>query len=231
YYLFFNYMNRQNNSWMSRYNGIIEPNTKIFLEEFAKSELNELERVCVQFVAFKKDKPYQLKNAISVELRLDTVKFYKLHCFTDNDFFDEGAFIYPVVRQDLPEKELLISAAEIQEAIYQKKKADTTGIPKQRPRIGGSQIIEIDLHIDQLLDTTAGMSNADILSYQLDKFREILNQYASKKGQKIVFIHGKGDGVLRSAIEKELRSKYKQHYFQDASFREYGYGATMVTIK
>ncbi|MCD7937264.1 MAG: DUF2027 domain-containing protein, partial [Tannerellaceae bacterium] len=40
YYLFFNNMYRQNNRWMSRYNRIIEPNTKIFLEEFAKSELN-----------------------------------------------------------------------------------------------------------------------------------------------------------------------------------------------
>ena len=50
-------------------------------------------------------------------------------------------------------------------------------------------------------------------------------------GQKIVFIHGKGDGVLRKAIEKDLKTRYKQHYFQDASFREYGFGATMVTIK
>jgi hypothetical protein len=36
YYLFFNYMNRQNNSWISRYNGIVEQNTQIFLEEFSK---------------------------------------------------------------------------------------------------------------------------------------------------------------------------------------------------
>jgi len=28
-----------------------------------------------------------------------------------------------------------------------------------------------------------------------------------------------------------LKTRYKQHYFQDASFREYGFGATMVTIK
>lgn len=86
YYLFFNYMNRQNNSWISRYNGIVEPNTQIFLEEFGKEELNDLERICVQLIAFKKDKPYSLKNAISVELHLDTVKFYKQHCFMENDF-------------------------------------------------------------------------------------------------------------------------------------------------
>jgi len=53
----------------------------------------------------------------------------------------------------------------------------------------------------------------------------------TKKGQKIVFIHGKGDGILRTSLEKELKTAYKrQCIFQDASFREYGYGATMVTV-
>jgi Domain of unknown function (DUF2027). len=67
YFLFYNYMSRQNNSWMSRSQGLIEPNTKIFMEEFGKEDLNELERICVQFIAFKKDKPYAMKNSVSVE--------------------------------------------------------------------------------------------------------------------------------------------------------------------
>ncbi|MDH6534221.1 DUF2027 domain-containing protein [Parabacteroides sp. 52] len=232
YYLFFNYMNRQHNSWYSRFNGIIEPNTRIFLEEFGKEDLNDLERICVQFVAFKKDKPYALKNAISVELRLDTVKFYKIHCFTENDFFEEDALVYPVVRNDLPERELLVSATELQEALQQKARIDRRAPqPTANKKKPASTVIEIDLHIQELLDDTSGMSNADILTYQLDKFHEILADHAGKKGQKIVFIHGKGDGVLRNAIEKELKTRYKSYYFQDASFREYGFGATMVTIK
>lgn len=124
YYLFFNYMNRHNNSWISRYNGMIEPNTKIFLEEFGKEDLNDLERVCVQLIAFKKDKPYSLKNSISVELHLDTVKFYKQHCFMENDFFEEDALVYPIVRNDVPERELLVSAADLKEAMYQKVQED-----------------------------------------------------------------------------------------------------------
>ena len=51
------------------------------------------------------------------------------------------------------------------------------------------------------------------------------------KNKKIVFIHGKGNGVLKNEIIKAIKSKYKQSYFQDASFQEYGYGATMVIIK
>lgn len=233
YYLFFNYMNRTNNSWMSRYHGIVEPNTKIFIEEFGKQELNDLERICVQLVAFKQDKPYSLKNTVSVELRLDTVKFYKLHCFMENDYFEEEALMYPIVRNDLAEKELLVSAVELQEAMYQKVREERhapQAIVKKKETMNSS-ILEVDLHIDELLDDTNGLNNADMLNFQLEKFHEVLAKCASSKGQKIVFIHGKGDGVLRKALEKELKTRYKQYYFQDASFREYGYGATMVTIK
>ena len=52
-----------------------------------------------------------------------------------------------------------------------------------------------------------------------------------RPGQRIVFIHGKGEGVLRQAIMKELTHRYKGHDVQDASFREYGFGATQVTIR
>lgn len=231
YYLFYNYMNRQNNSWTSRQQGLVEPNTKIFMEEFGKEDLNDLERICVQFIAFKKNKPYALKNTVSVELRLDTVKFYKLHCFMDNDYFDEPAILMPIVRKDIPERELLISATEIQEAIQQKAREDKRMPHSVVKNKAENTILEVDLHINELLDSTSGMDSTAIITYQLDKFHEVLKQYEGAKGQKIVFIHGKGDGILRKAIEKELKTRYKQYLYQDASFREYGFGATMVTIK
>ncbi|MDY5417104.1 MAG: Smr/MutS family protein, partial [Sodaliphilus sp.] len=52
-----------------------------------------------------------------------------------------------------------------------------------------------------------------------------------KLGQKIVFIHGKGEGVLRRALLDELKRKWPRCAVQDASFQEYGFGATQVTIK
>jgi dsDNA-specific endonuclease/ATPase MutS2 len=75
------------------------------------------------------------------------------------------------------------------------------------------------------------MDNCHILDYQMDVFRKTLADYRNKKGTRIVFIHGKGDGVLRKAILDEMKRVYKSYGVQDASFREYGYGATMVTIK
>jgi hypothetical protein len=232
YYLFFNYMNRQNNAWFSCYTSVIEPNTKLFIEEFSKEQINEREKVCIQLIAFKKDKPYSLKNAYSVELRIDGIKFYKLHSFRENDFFEDEALIYPVIRDDVPEREMLISASDLKEAMTTKAQAD---FPVRRPsptqKENHLQWVEVDLHINQLLDSTSGLTNTDMLNVQLDAFRKTLEKYKNKKGQKIVFIHGKGEGVLKSALLNELKLKYKHFPVQDASFREYGFGATMITIK
>jgi len=174
-----------------------------------------------------------INPSVSVEIRIDTVNFYKLHTFGDSDFFEEPALIYDIVKDDMPAKQVYVSAEEIQVALLQKKSVDK---PKSQPIVKsghGSKngIIEIDLHIDSLLDDTQGMGNSEILNYQLDKFREVMETYKNKREQKIVFIHGKGDGVLRKAIIDELKRKYSNCRYQDASFQEYGFGATMVTVK
>jgi len=67
----------------------------------------------------------------------------------------------------------------------------------------------IDLHIAELVDTTAGLSNSDMLNLQVDKFREVMDANLKNYGMKIIFIHGKGEGVLRQAIMKELKHRYK----------------------
>ncbi len=230
YYLFANYMSRKNNSWITRYSGLIEPNTQLFIEEFDKADLNDLEQVCVQYVAFKHNKPYTLKSPVSVELRIDTVKFYKLHSFKENDYFNDDAQVYYITRKDVPEREMLISNEDIQRAIREKD------APQRRPRIQRvakkqEDILEIDLHINELLDTTAGMSNKDMLDYQMSKFHEVMKENKNNKKRKIVFIHGKGDGILKQEIYKAIKRDYKKVDCQDASFQEYGYGATMVVIK
>ena len=93
----------------------------------------------------------------------------------------------------------------------------------QRSCINSSQKLKndkiiIDLHASEILETTMGMTSSDILSYQVDYFKKVLEQYKKQKGRKIVFIHGKGDGILRQAIIHELNYRYKHYSYQDASF-------------
>ena len=232
YSIYFTYLTASGRNWTARCNGLLEPNSKMFIEEFGREELNEMERVCVQLLPFKENKPFALKPAMTVERRIDTVKFYKLHLFSKNPFFDEGALIYDIVVDDKPTKEVFADAEEIKNIILEKKKGETPQKPRQQSKLAkGSDILEVDLHAEELLETTAGMTAFDILNYQLDVVRNTLNENLKFKNKKIVFIHGKGDGVLRNAIGQELRRKYPRCISQDASFQKYGFGATMVIIK
>lgn len=231
YVLSFAYLSASGRSWSVRANGILEPNSKMFLEEFGREELNGIEHVCVQLLPFKEKKPFALKPAMNIERRIDTVKFYKLHLFRENPFFDEGALLYDLVVDDKPVKEIFTDAGEVQKIILEKKKGESQPRPQQQKITKGSDILEVDLHISELLETTAGMNSFDMLNYQLDVVRKTMDENLKYKGKKIVFIHGKGEGVLRNAISQEIRRKYPRCLSQDASFQKYGFGATMVIIK
>ena len=232
YYVRYVYLTAEGNSYRLRATAEVEPNTKEFIEEFNRDVLNELEHVAVQIVAYKRDKSFLLKPAVDVQLRIDPVKFYKLHTFQDNDFFEEPALVYTIVEHDKPARPLVVDAQRLKEEMFQKP-ADTSRprTPQPARHTDKNAPVVVDLHASQLLDTTAGMSATDILNYQLDVFHKTLAQYAQKKGTRVVFIHGKGEGVLRQSIIHELKYRYKNYTYQDASFQEYGYGATQVTIR
>jgi len=266
YYMAVNYLSCENNSWTLRATMLLEPNTKEFVEEFGHEDLAEIAHVAIQATAYKRGKPFLLKPTCDVQFRVDGVKFYKLHAFTENDFFEQPALLFTIVEEDKIAGMSVgnvwnagMSPATIgvhkvqaagagqplatgqtqaehrqQQAMAYVRRYETTG-RKGNPfvveRKTDKDAIVVDLHADQLLDTTAGMDAHDILEYQLQKFREVLRDNASRKGQRIVFIHGKGDGVLRRAIINDLNYRYKTYTFQDASFQEYGYGATQVTIR
>lgn len=232
YVLHFTYMNQQEGTrWHLRHAEVVEPNMKVLIEQFEASDLNELERLAVQFVAYQTDRSFDLKPAVAVQVHLDTVKFFKLHSFGENDFFNEPAWVIPIVEDDIPMGGKSLDAEKIETAMKAKKHADREPARKPQPvKPQANEVMEIDLHAAELLDNTRGMSAGDILQYQLSKFREVMDTELKHRGRKIVFIHGKGEGVLRKAVEQELKKKYPHCRYQDASFREYGYGATLVTI-
>lgn len=235
YYLYFSFMSRSDDErgWTTRFAGLIEPNIQLFLEELDAQQIGRLDRIAVQYVAFKRDKEFALKSPVGIERTLDTTKFFKLHCFHSNPYFDTPVIAVDIVRDDIPQRPMVMDSARLEEGMRQKHREDLR--PERRPvkradRKKDDPLV-VDLHINALLDSTRGMSNADILNYQIDTFRKTMDDNLRNIGRKIVFIHGKGEGVLRQALMKELNYRYKAHLVQDASFREYGYGATQVTIR
>ncbi|MFZ4456805.1 MAG: DUF2027 domain-containing protein [Bacteroidales bacterium] len=230
YFLQFNYLSLQGKGWILRHSAIVEPNQQLFIEEISKLNLNDIEHICVQLLAYKRNKLFDLKESISVEFRIDAVKFYKLHSFQENDYFEDKAMLLYIVKKDKAIQQISINSNELLHALSSKGDFKLP-VKQQNREVITTNVLEIDLHASQLLDSTSGMNNSEILQVQLDKFRSVMNENLKNKGKKVVFIHGKGEGVLRKAILDELKQKYKSCQFQDASFREYGFGATMIIIK
>lgn len=98
------------------------------------------------------------------------------------------------------------------------------------PRFKKGDVVEVDLHIHELLDRHEGMSNSEIIAIQLEHFERMLRNSEEKKVKRVIFIHGVGQGVLRSEIRKMLRDYYPNCEFLDAPYHIYGYGATEVRI-
>lgn len=86
---------------------------------------------------------------------------------------------------------------------------------------------EIDLHIEELVDSHAGWSNAEILLRQMTVFREFCRKARSKRVKKVVVIHGVGEGVLRNEVRSWLDQQEGLRY-ENADFRVYGQGATVI---
>lgn len=240
YYLYFAYMTSPdaNTGWTTRYAGVVEPNIQIYLGDVNREDINQMGRVAVQYLAFKRDKCFDRKQPAFVEHKFDTTKFFKLHCYRENMYFDTPVIALDIVRDDKPFTEQpTVSSGQVEKDLKHKIRADrqvrkpVVKRKEKRSERRNGEIIEVDLHITELVDTIRGLSNADMLNLQIDEFRRVMDANLHNHGQKIVFIHGKGEGVLRQAIIKELAYRYKEHRVQDASFQEYGYGATQVTIK
>jgi hypothetical protein len=117
YYMQVSLMSAEGASWRLRFSGIIEPNSKLFVEAFDRSQVNDLERLCIQTIAWKQDKPFSLKPAITTELRLNLTKFYKLHVFHPNEFFSEPNWTEDVIRDDKPVRNVFVDAEQVKEAL------------------------------------------------------------------------------------------------------------------
>lgn len=118
---------------------------------------------------------------------------------------------------------------DLSELIQEKEKVySAKKIPAKKEK-GVVPPMEVDLHIHQLTASERGMSSHDKLNLQMDTARHKLEFAIKKRIQRIVFIHGVGEGVLKAELEY-LFSRYENVKYYDANYQQYGLGATEVYI-
>lgn len=102
-------------------------------------------------------------------------------------------------------------------------------IKRVKPKERNQPLMEVDLHIHQLVSNEKGLTAHDKLELQLEIAQRKLEFAIHKRIQRVVFIHGIGAGVLRAELEYLFR-RYDAISYEDADFKKYGRGATQVYI-
>ncbi|MBS4061714.1 MAG: DUF2027 domain-containing protein [Bacteroidetes bacterium] len=171
--------------------------------------------------------------------------YMPLHAAFDirpNRFFKEGSYVMTSV---LGEKAILVNLQPLnalkadafsQEMSKNNQVADETVRPvvKEKALIDnhrkGMGEAVVDLHIGELLDNIAGLSSHDMFKIQMDYFQKTLNSAILNEYDKVTYIHGVGNGVLKNAIVNALEN-FEGVNNRMASMSKFGVGAIEVLIR
>lgn len=219
------------NSYVYFASGELEDNTKMFIKTIEKERLNEIKHFRFQFLFYKKGF-FPPVAPLDLSINLQTQKFFKSGTFKENEFFEENALLLKLKKEEeFSKKVAALTKEEINQVIREKEKENRENT-ETKTREKKSDTEEVDLHIEELVDKPKELSNKEMLEIQMAKFQTSLEgALKTPKTQKIVFIHGVGNGRLRYELRKYLDRHYSNLDYQDASFKEYGYGATLVFLR
>ncbi len=208
--------------------GMLENGTSIHLTQISGKDLKQIDSIRLEMLFFKKGN-YMPQEPMRYELKTD--EFYLMDAvnYSPNEYFDEKALIYNISEEFLM-AEIENVAWEVQAQFEKQKKHIDAPKPKPVKQVQEEDKEEVDLHIEQLVDNPKTLTPAEMLEIQMGRFNIALEGAIRNRRKRIVFIHGVGNGRLRLEIRRTLDQKYPTLRYQDASFKEYGYGATMVIL-
>ncbi len=223
----YRYAHFKEDTYHTVHHGTLQPNSKEELETLGPDDLSELPDYYIQLIYFR-DKEKEQHPSVSKNVRVNPVKFYKEKSFQPNSFFRKNALVYQITENVLNAELDKLTEEDFKKVVKAKEKKAPAQVP---PKPRQEDIIEVDLHIHELIDNSAGLSNKEILDIQMEKVENEMRSAIQMRAKRIVFIHGVGQGVLKQEVARLLKSKFPKYLFQDASFKEYGYGATMVILR
>ncbi|OUR99021.1 DNA mismatch repair protein MutS [Flavobacteriales bacterium 33_180_T64] len=145
-----------------------------------------------------------------------------------DDGFDMEFLVSEVIKNKTLSSQLFPNT-DIDAVIDEKEQSPKRKSIKVKPKDRNLPAMEVDLHIHQITTSNKYMSNFDMLNLQMDTARHKLEFAIKKRIQKVVFIHGVGEGVLKAELEY-LFGRYDNVKYYAADYQKYGLGATEVYI-
>jgi hypothetical protein len=231
YHIFFTVSLKDGRDWICIQSGMLGPDRRAEVDVLTPSDIDEWGQAKTD-VLFYSDEPYEHQAPLSNVIKLRGVKFmkdasYQSHLLTDKKCY--VAEIALIGNETVEDDKPFVSNDELKRMLELKERVSTAkkiSVPHQK----NQQLEkEVDLHIEELMDNWSGMSNAQLLDVQLRTVQKELDAAIAAHMRRVVFIHGVGNGRLKTEVRKVL-STYKGIRIHDGSFARYGFGATEVEI-
>jgi|TARA_Y100000385_G_C13097948_1_gene642581 hypothetical protein len=207
----------------------IPAESKIVIETISREELEDWKSGYIQ-VLFHADKPKKVFLPVHSAIDIKSARFFKEGSYKDNTIFNGKAIIINIASLGAIPC-VTASNSELKDDSYVTESKATSTKKKQlvdKYRSGSGEAL-VDLHIGELLDNILGLSSKDMLDIQVDTFNKILSNAIENEYNKVTFIHGVGNGVLKSTIINELKN-YEGLKNSMASIAKFGVGAIDITI-
>lgn len=160
--------------------GQLNSDSKIKLANYKFTELTRLNDFLLSFIPYKVGN-YSPAQSGSYTMKLNHKKLIQEQAYTENAYFNDKAFIEVVELNEFKRHLNDLDEKTIKKAIVEKD--DTPKVVK-KVRIEESEITEVDLHIEQLVDDHKHLSNSEIVDIQLARFETALETAIRSKTKK-----------------------------------------------
>ena len=212
---------------LGHYNGVdygsILPDSRLLIDTLNREQLTHWTEGCIQFL-FHKQQCRALLPPFNSEFMVEGKKFFKEGSYREHPIIQAKGMVVKI-----------LSLTEHFKAIEQAGAPGKTSKPEASESIliakyqVANREAVVDLHIHELVDDPANLEKSDILEFQRNFFLKCLDSAIANHFQKVVFIHGVGNGILRANLI-ELLKKHEGIEFFDAPMAKYGVGALEIRL-
>lgn len=242
YFFYYTYSLGKNNTYQCVAHGLIQSFEKQRIKTLSSTLIKDIDTHQIQIILYQ-DRLYTPQSPLFETIKLNERSFQP-SLFVSHPDFQRPVYIvilkdnFAISNSDIvssrsPQNirvhisdEDLMKINQLKEKHLQKPSTHQKSITRKY-----QDEVVLDLHIEELVENPGNLSPHQKLQIQLDIFEKELHNAIASNVKKITIIHGVGNGRLKYEIREYLKTVDEVKSVEDAPYKHYGFGATVVYIK
>jgi hypothetical protein len=203
---------------------------KIHIDTIDRDELLKWTKGIVQIILFSEE-PEKIFTPVSSEFDISPRRFNDENNYKISQFMEEKLLLVSLAQLAALGSIITMEGSKMdEEALIRQKALELKPASLIEKHQTGPREAVVDLHIGELMHDFKDLAPHQILKIQMEYFSKCIESAVEHNFRKVTFIHGVGNGTLKSAIMRKVQ-EYEQADSHLASLAKFGVGAIDVNIK